>query len=245
MDIQSGNINIFIDQVFNSFKEKGLKIKDYSSLKKVHLNNNESLYLLDLFQNKIIYKKGFFSLLGYDDNIITFEFLFNNFHPDDSEIVHRISKNAILYLIDHPGNDNSQLFITYRHKTKDDTYIKVLNQITVFDVNKNGILKTLLIRLTDITFMDHTDNVNWTFKTDNLNENEFKKIIYKIYHNFFSKREIQVIDKISKKLSNKEIGQQLHISEQTVASHRKNIFKKANCHNPEELIVFCKGKGLL
>lgn len=245
MDNQSENINSFIKKVFHSFENKSVKRKDITFLKDVHLNSNESLYLFDLFQKTIIYKRGFTDLLGYDDDDITFDFLSNNFHPDDAEIVNRVSKAAILYLMEHPESDNSQLFITYRHKTNDDSYIKVLTQVTVFDVNKNGIPKTLLIRLTDITFMDHTDNVNWTFKADNLDESEFKKIIYKIYHNFFSKREIQVIDKISKKLSNKEIGQQLHISEQTVASHRKNIFKKANCHSPEELIIFCKGKGIL
>lgn len=246
MNIEDGNINSFIKKTFHNFPIRKQKKLNIDFLKEFNLNANECFYLLDLFQNKIIYKRGFINLLGFKDDAITIDFLFKNFHPDDSEIVHRVTKAAISYCKEHPGNsDSSQLFLTYRHRTKEGLYIKVLNQITIFDTNNDDIIKTLLIRLTDISFLDNSDNVSWTFKKINLNEKVFKGLVYDSYKNFFSKRELEVIDKIAKKLSNKEIGQQLHISEDTVASHRKNIFKKAKCHNPEELIIFCKGKGIL
>jgi len=43
-----------------------------------------------------------------------------------------------------------------------------------------------------------------------------------------SKREIEVLLKISKGLSNKEIGEQLFISEKTVKNYTTNIFRKIN-----------------
>ena len=73
----------------------------------------------------------------------------------------------------------------------------------------------------------------------------FKQQVYKAYQNFFTKREKRIILKIEKGLSNKEIGKKLNISEHTIATHRKNILKKAKCHNSEELILFCKEKGIL
>ncbi|KOA19237.1 transcriptional regulatory protein DegU [Clostridium homopropionicum DSM 5847] len=43
-----------------------------------------------------------------------------------------------------------------------------------------------------------------------------------------SKREIEVLLKISKGLSNKEIGEQLYLSEKTVKNYTTNIFRKIN-----------------
>lgn len=43
-----------------------------------------------------------------------------------------------------------------------------------------------------------------------------------------SKREIEVLNKISKGFSNKEIGEQLYISEKTVKNYATNLFKKIN-----------------
>ena len=245
MDIDSGNMKHFIDEAFHVFSRKDLSKKNISFLKQVHLNTNESLYLLDLFQNKIIYKKGFPNLLGYDDDKITVDFLFKNLHPDDSEIVHRVTKVAILYAIDHPNSSNTQLFLTYRHKTKDNSYIKILNQVTIFDKDKNGNLKTLLIRLTDISFLDNSENVSFTFNAEYLDEKLFRDQIYEVYKTFFTQRELNIIHEVNKRSTNKQIAKKLKISDLTVATHRKNILRKAKCHNPEELILFCKGKGIL
>lgn len=43
-----------------------------------------------------------------------------------------------------------------------------------------------------------------------------------------SKREVEVLIKISKGLSNKEIGEQLYLSEKTIKNYATNIFRKIN-----------------
>ena len=43
-----------------------------------------------------------------------------------------------------------------------------------------------------------------------------------------TRREIEIIGLIEKELSNKEIADKLFISERTVETHRKNIFRKTN-----------------
>ncbi len=165
MSNKAENINIFIEKVFYPIKKEDHIKVDLTFLKNIQLSDSECLYLYDLTQNKILYKKGFTQCLGYDENIISFNFLFQNIHPDDVEIVQRITKNAISFCIDHPDNSiQNQLFITYRHKTNSGDYIKILNQISIFEVDKKGFLKSLLIRLLDISFLDNSNNVNWDFK---------------------------------------------------------------------------------
>ena len=73
----------------------------------------------------------------------------------------------------------------------------------------------------------------------------FKQQVHEAYQNFFTKRENIIILNIEKNLTNKEIAKKLNISEDTVATQIKNILKKAKCHSSEELIIFCKGKGIL
>lgn len=53
-----------------------------------------------------------------------------------------------------------------------------------------------------------------------------------------SKRETEVLKLVAKELSNKEIAATLFISERTVESHRKNIFRKTNTHSVIGLIKY-------
>ncbi|MBL7696473.1 MAG: response regulator transcription factor, partial [Ferruginibacter sp.] len=41
-------------------------------------------------------------------------------------------------------------------------------------------------------------------------------------------REIEIIRLIEKEMSNRQIAEQLFLSERTVETHRKNIFRKTN-----------------
>lgn len=53
-----------------------------------------------------------------------------------------------------------------------------------------------------------------------------------------SKREIEVLMKISKGLSNKEIGKELFISEKTVKNYATNLFRKINVEDRVQATIF-------
>lgn len=53
-------------------------------------------------------------------------------------------------------------------------------------------------------------------------------------------REIEIIKMIDKGLSNKEIADRLFISDQTVSTHRKNIFRKTGTRNVPNLLNLVK-----
>ena len=229
-----------------------LKVNSVYQNERIHqfenlaLSNNECVYIIDFRQNKLIFQNGFQGLLGYDEKEVTLDLIRQLYHPNDHEIVNRIYKAAILHSLDHPKDSaNSALFITFRIKKKNGSYIKILSRSTIFELDATGMITSWLVKFTNISFIDKTDNINWEFKTKNLMKGFFKQQVYKAYENFFTKREKEIILKIERGLTNKEIGEKLNISEHTVATHRKNILKKAKCHSSEELIIFCKGKGIL
>lgn len=61
----------------------------------------------------------------------------------------------------------------------------------------------------------------------------------------FTRAEKQILEKIAKGFSTKEIAQQFEVSEKTIETHRKHLFVKANVKNAAELIAFTYSRRLL
>lgn len=64
-------------------------------------------------------------------------------------------------------------------------------------------------------------------------------------NSILTEREIEIVRLISKEYSNKQIADALFISERTVESHRKNIFRKSETHTVVGLIKFAMQHKLL
>jgi len=60
-----------------------------------------------------------------------------------------------------------------------------------------------------------------------------------------TEREIEILKCIAKGMSNKEIGEQLHISHRTVDTHRTNLARKLSVKNIAGLVHFAFRNGLL
>ncbi len=60
-----------------------------------------------------------------------------------------------------------------------------------------------------------------------------------------SKREYEVICKLAEGLSNKEIAEQLYLSENTIKTHLANIFAKLNAKRRTEALRILKEEGIL
>ena len=64
-------------------------------------------------------------------------------------------------------------------------------------------------------------------------------------YNTLTDREREVLQLIVEGFSNKEIGEQLHISLKTVGVHRINLMHKLNVHNVTELTKYAIRKGII
>ncbi|GAB6989133.1 response regulator [Paenibacillus pini] len=63
-------------------------------------------------------------------------------------------------------------------------------------------------------------------------------------HETLTTREREILSWVSSGLTNKEIGSQLHISDQTVKNHLKNILQKLHLENRVQLTRYAMEKGL-
>lgn len=79
------------------------------------------------------------------------------------------------------------------------------------------------------------------FAPDTLLElNSFRKIKEENQLMNLTARELEIIKCMTRNLTNKQIADQLYISERTVETHRKNIFRKTNTHSVLNLMDFLK-----
>lgn len=67
----------------------------------------------------------------------------------------------------------------------------------------------------------------------------------KLQNEVLSKREIDVLQSIAQGYSTKEIARLLYISENTVETHRQNLFSKLKAHNMADLIVKAISSGYI
>ena len=65
-------------------------------------------------------------------------------------------------------------------------------------------------------------------------------ICHRTIHATLTNREIEIIQLINKEFSNKAIAQALFISERTVETHRKNIFRKTNTQSVVGLLRYAR-----
>ncbi len=246
MEKEPNEMLLFLAQLPDSFDKMAERKKDFYRYKEFVPRRDECYYVLDFSRNKVTYAKGFLTSLGYEDESIDLQKLIEIVHPDDSTLVNQVSKAAILYAIEHPNSpENNVLSMTYRIKKNDGSYAKILSQSVILRTDENGSMLSTLVKHTDISFIDSSTHVFWEFKAKGLNKAKFRKQVYAPFNGIFTKRELELIKLISKNLSNAEISDQMHISQNTVATHRKNILRKSNCHNVADLIEFCKRYGIL
>lgn len=237
------DLDEFMKEISKSYS---LMSDDNNYILRNAVNSRECIYIIDFSKNKITYRNGFKKLLGYDNEDITLDFLAGKIHEEDKKMVNKIRIATATFGLKNPKKEcDYMLSLIYRVKKNDDTYAKILNQTTIYETDENGRLISILNRLSDISFISNPINVQWNVEGNDIDTKTFKKEVFREYQSFFSTRELEVINRVANGFTNKIIAEKLNISEHTVATHRKRILKKSNCHNSKELILFCSKIGIL
>jgi len=87
--------------------------------------------------------------------------------------------------------------------------------------------------------------VNWSIRSRIIDNQDIHHSVQEFFKIPFTNREIEVIKEIEKGGSNRDIGRRLCLSHHTIATHRKNIFRKSNCNSVLELMVYCRRLDIL
>ncbi|MEO5583605.1 MAG: response regulator transcription factor [Saprospiraceae bacterium] len=137
------------------------------------------------------------------------------------------------------------------------TYIILVSGMEYADIVRKGFIKGVNgFILSNISTTDFIESIDKIFKNEvvmpsgfrihpDLNEALFNNKNQSRYEFHITHREKEVLNLICQGLSNKSISQQFFISIQTVAVHRKNLFRKLGVKNSISLMQIAREKKLL
>ncbi|MGB3174677.1 MAG: LuxR C-terminal-related transcriptional regulator [Saprospiraceae bacterium] len=181
------------------------------------------------------------AITGYEPFEFDLKFLMDNIHPEDQTWLLTIAVKTKEIYFKVPVDKLTKYKLRYdlRYKKKNGDYSRLMYQGVVLEHDDKGKLLRTLGVFTDITYL----------------KNEGRPVLSLIgmegepsYLDFGSKnifieskeeltqREKQILHLLIEGKLSKEIGGILHISKQTVDTHRKNMLRKHKVNNTGELI---------
>lgn len=245
--VTTEDLTHFTKEVSYFLKDKTVVNKSFEDLMAFPISKGKSaIYVMNWQQNSISYQRGVFELLGYKEDEFDSEVIHSKIHPEDKEIVSRVIKGIVNHCVrDSVAGKDEYLKITYRMQKKNGDYIKLLRQSGAHEIERDGKLISNWSIVSDIGFISNGNYVEWDINASELNRQLFKQEVYAEFKDFFTPSEIRVIEGLLKGFISKDIADMLCISPHTVSTHRKNIYRKSNCSNRDELIAFCKRNGII
>ncbi len=133
-----------------------------------------------------------------------------------------------------------------RLRRKDGTYLRMLNQAMVMEHTEQGQVLRTFGNFTDISHLKLQGKpvlscIGIDGEPSYIDVNV--KEIFNVSKDYLSRREKQILLLIIEGKLSKEISEILHISKQTVDSHRNNMLAKNKLHTTGELIAKAIKKG--
>jgi len=128
---------------------------------------------------------------------------------------------------------------SYHKDSYKDMMAQVAEGITGF-LDMDESLKTFLSEIEDITAGDVVVSKNFV-----RNLTQYSTKIKDKIDEILSDREMEVLNMLGRGKTNREIGQELFISENTVKAHLSNILTKLNLENRQQAIAYILRKNLM
>lgn len=220
-------------------------------------HKNSYFFIID-FQTMfyVHVSKGVFHILGYKPEPFYkygLDYAFQCIRPEILDPLKKIHEKLFGYFFQTPVEERLKLKFSFNlHVNHADGRILNILQQTIFtQITINGDPLTDFSTVTDITGFQKENALKLTIHK--LNEEQIFEEVYQYEVPVFirysldgwTKRELELLNLLSQKLSSKEIAEKLFISPNTVDTHRRNMLRKANCKNTTELLFWAKENGVL
>jgi len=193
-------------------------------------------YCLDIVSDEMT------TVLGYQRSEFSLEMLMDAIHPNDRPYFLNFENKTLEFLAALPVEKLMKYKVRhdFRVKTKDGHYVRLLHQAVIIQHDEKGqVIRTLGFE-TDITHIKPEGKPTLSFiglDGEPSYINVDVENIFAVNREVLSRREKQILLLIMEGKLSKEIGEILHISKQTVDTHRNNMLAKCNVTNTSELIA--------
>jgi DNA-binding CsgD family transcriptional regulator len=187
-------------------------------------------------------------VLGYDPEQVDTGFFLEKIHPEDQSLFLNYEKRTAAFLQTLPVEKlyKYKTRCDYRVQQADGQYRRMMQQIAILNHNDSGnILNTLVVH-TDISHLKPEGRPVLSFIGMD-NEPSYIDVeveqVFRPSPEAITRREKSIIRLLIEGLSSKAIADQLYLSKQTIDTQRKNMLKKFNVKNTNELVALVIQKG--
>lgn len=193
--------------------------------------------------------KNLTALLGYTVNEIKnggMKFFWSKIHPDDVEHWIKSLQELMNFTMDEiETSERNKMNYTwnYRLKNAQGNYVNIIQNTTPLEFDNQN---KPIVGLAHYTVLSANIKLDICASAKYLNDNNeyetkyFNNFSQKLLSDGITNRERDIIRLLVLNKSSKDIAEKLHISSNTVDTHRRNILKKMNISSTGELIGILK-----
>ncbi|MFA5298255.1 MAG: LuxR C-terminal-related transcriptional regulator [Lutibacter sp.] len=197
---------------------------------------------------------GVREVLGIEPADFVVNDIFKKMHPEDLEKMNE--KEALVFDFFYNKITPDEIFLyktvyMLRLKHANGQYKTLLHQVKVLSTSECGKIQQVLGIHVDIGYLNIPFNHKVSFISHqrpsyhSIEPGSILDLEKKCFKNLFSKREKEIIKKMSEGIKFNEIAKLLFLSPHTISAHKKNILRKSGCKNTPELIARCFIEGVI
>lgn len=236
-------------------------IKRYQSPEYNLSTHNGVIFLVEFTTRKYIYiSEAVYNIFGFSVKEFkerTLDEYQDAIHPADFEIMNKkIFPDTLTFLETIEPEKYGDFIFSYNYRVKNykGDYINLLQRFSYIPSNRKampfgmmGVGFNITHFKNDISVV-HTIEETCTENGELINNLVFKRI-HPVYEfnipQFISKRELEVLEHMSRGFGSKQIADKMKISINTVHNHRRSMLVKTNCKSSSELMNYAAKHGLL
>ena len=189
-------------------------------------------------------------VIGYKPEALTLDLLMDKIHPEDLPYFLDFEATVTRFWSQLPPDKVTRYKsrYDYRIRRSDGSYIRVLQQVVTIQTDDEGaVLRTFVVH-TDISHLKKNNRMVLSFiglegEPSYIDVDPVRRLTPSV--NILTRREKQILELLARNQTTKQIADDLHISTTTVATHRKNIYRKTNTSSVLELVQLALNKGWL
>ena len=250
------NIKKVYENIFKSFGNTNLEnhIQKLIEFDKFLPYNATFFCVTNTQQLKFEYiSKNMPALLGFDIDEMTkggMRYFWGKIHPDYIDLWLKVLDELMQFTMNEITIDErSRMSYTWNYKIKNSNgvYVNVIQNTTPLEFDSEN---KPIIGLAHYTILNTNIKMDVCASAKYLNKNNeyetkyFNNFSKKLLKDGISNRERDIVRLLVLNYSSKEIAERLHISANTVDTHRRNILKKLNLSSTGELVGLLKADKL-
>lgn len=218
------------------------------------VNLGESfLYVYDYAHSRYVYlAESFHKITGYPSCLILnnkVDFITKYMSPDDFPPYRKIMQKWSDFYFSIPIRERSyyRACFDFRFRCSDGVCKRLLHQYLHFEYDRREKLQYCMVNCSDITHWKKGNNMVLNI----IGPNPASSLTYtpgicqKLERKPFTKAEKAIIKLLSEGFSSKDISSELHITFNTANTHRRNLLKKAQVRNTNELVTYAYENSLI